>query len=462
MTKRNVRGGVALALLVGWGIGCREADGCENAPLVGISITDPSAEFFRAVGVLRTVVVDRTELTNFTSDPNGTEHTVGFFADTPGTSFDARTQEVFVLDLDYASPILNPEPEINHGVFPDVHYAWVPFGTELTYPIQTGNPGFMWSTSHVVRNERGLCRISVPWSDIHAPLADGFLQGAINEPSLNKAKRFNDLLQASFRSTRQINEMGFGWQGTYEFCGFEKIGSVNSPTFCAQFEQATSVSIRPSATGLVELESLGTVFPASSGTVLVLNQVKPRLIDAIRETAIPTIEANINNQLQFNIPLTFCDPNASLSAQQDECASNVVAPNAEGVSVLGELLQETVINEIPGYFGPGAEEIAAATLAESFSCAPRQTGGGICQYHPFVNEVVVRPEGFELVVSYANLDTTTNTELLYLYGVALPLVAPTLGLDAAAVPLVCNSPNPEQGFVGTLPTFSMPPAELND
>jgi len=394
--------------------GC--ASGCESDvyPLGSIALTSPSGTSAHVVDNNHTFALPHRDLSPPSADSPGSTHTLSF----THPSGETPRQEVIGFDLDYSEPILaGPQPTTDY-VPAHVAFVSVPAGTSSTYTFDSA------PTAHVIRYWHGRCAATTPWGAIFDPLSDGVFKGIVDgakeNPLVTSIERNYDVFQPHFIGAYATIAHGFSFEASYNF-------NSGYFSFTYYMNPAYELHIRPE-------DGLLTVVSVHQGVV----PSQPALQDALANTVPEQLARTINEGLTFSlrnpaIP-TPCDPNASVSAQQERCFS-------EGIGTVDDPGYLFTIFELgfksAGFDGDtaqwAAKEMMEGLEAKNFSCVASD-GVNSCAIHPVVERINVLPDELEFV--FVAEDDPYQKVFFYQN---LPTVVEAL-LPGTTVPQFCYQP----------------------
>jgi hypothetical protein len=408
--------------LVGICVGCNSGSG--SYPLANITLSSPSGTAGNVASGNGTFAYSRLFLAPPVNDAPGTVQTLSFDSE-PGY------QDVLAFDVDWASPLLNPDPSIDFVPIP-AGVIGVRDGTSKSYALP-------FSTQHLVRIWRGTCRGSAAWADVFAKVSNEWLSGL---QGLGSAAREYEAFSPQFIGAEDHIEHGFAWEGTYDLALF---------TF--NINPAFSFSVADD-TGLMRVTPLHTGFVGVAGKPFGDPQAFKDGVESTLKADVPQgIEKAVHDQARIVLntdqaAIIVCDPSQALATRQKECFGEWVGTAGLALSLTTTLFKKGLA-ATPGFTDSTAETFAevmtSALETRNFDCVqddPTKTTGH-CELHPVFERVNTLPTKFEFVLagdSFSPNDLEFRKQVLYTY---IPDVAKSLVPDAP-VPTFCEAP-------GTIP-----------
>lgn len=432
--------GISFLALMGIAGGVLPA--CESKtdpnPLGEIVLHGKNDVVTKVVGSNHTVAFGAFDLGTIPFDPAGTQDTLSFVPTSPSASY---RQEVIAFDMDLSSPILTPEPLVDYAPFPFNTFS-VPANTKRKYTF----PGSS-TTAHLIRYWHGLCAARQPWEPIFDQISDGLIDqiaaGAMAVGLVTSATRDSDTFQVMLSSEGTEIRHGFMFEAQYH------VGIGPIPWNSFTMNPAYVISERASD-GLVSVTNIRrAIIPLDSNT--------QAIDDGLKDDLGPTVERAIAAQMTVPLTNSFlplpCNPNATITKQQETCSSAIV----DGGSLsLGFLLFSKALA------AAGMTATTAATTAMSmmgglvpknFSCPTPSAGATAqCAFHPIVKRANVLPDGLELVFASDIPATQLEKDEQTLY-LNLPAVVENLQPGAGASVAFCNQPMNLPNAPVVVPTF---------
>jgi hypothetical protein len=430
------------AFMLGGGA-CDDEEGCSVDPLGEIRISNGSEQVVHAIGSFHTVAFGTDRLESLIYDTSGT-HQVDFYLN-DGKD---HNQELMVFDLWWDEPIVAFNPLAHYYPLHNVHYKTVPAGNTLSYGLGAS----MYGTGHVIRQHRGLCRISVPWQEIFGLLSDEFLSSLAAEEDIDIAERLGENMQASYVGRNTDIRHGFTWEGLYNL----KVKGVWHVDLW--LNAGYSLKVRE-ADGLVSVANLHARTDAFDGMMGATGKIEPKVRAALQTRVPEAIEQAMTERANVAIPFsqnscTLADP---IESQQGSCYDATVN-SGTAFSLFVTVLTDAGLAEDGWDVEYIAEMMVSGLQAKNFSCIDYPSSTGMCAFHPVVQTVNIRPNELELVVSGGSSSIATEQQLLWLYAVGVPLLIDQL--NSGDIDTVTCSEPPSSPGAGTLPLFPQPPKTL--
>ncbi|MBI4954438.1 MAG: hypothetical protein HY908_20605 [Myxococcales bacterium] len=363
---------------------------------------------------------------------DGAEQTLSF---TPGFPAQDPRQEAIAFDLDWAAPVVNPDPNLDNVYYVPVEndFASVPMGSteQYTFPAP-------YKTAHIVRYWHGQCAVRTPWSEVFDPISSTlfaeFATGVDDSVcEATAAWRDWDRFAPSFIGHGLDIRHGFSFEAHYTVTGIGGVfGGVDIGIY---MNPAYVFHVRP-GDGLVELENV------RQGVISIANT---SALQAALSTTLPaTVAKNIEDEATFLPPIhTPCTPGPGA---QDGCYQEVVASG---------LLHDFFRPALVGTYGEDEAEVLATRMTaavekRNFNCVPVDptSENTVCGFHPIFEAINVLPDVLEFVVAPEPL-TRCSWDTYLLYSL-LPTVIDYFGGDGSAVDF-CHGPASRAD--GTVPVW---------
>jgi hypothetical protein len=438
---------VAGAFAIGGGVSCDETDneGCSVDPAGEITLSNGTSTEVYTVGQYHTFALAYGTLQPVSSDTSGT-HTVSF------EHFDSgdHNMELLVFDVDWADVIVNGyDPLAHYFPYPGAHYKTVPGGTSINYSVGGSN---WYGTWHIIRQNRGLCRISLPWASLFSEMSTEFLNALIARPEVTQTAREFEHMQASYVGENVNLHHGFTWEGNYYVEG-------NVLDFSAMVWLNAGFGFYPrESDGLVDVETLAVRTYGYDGNITVVKGVADAMKAAVRNIAADQIEQALEDLANIPVPIGSCQVSDPLSTQQSDCYEAMMQ-DVDGKTVAYgfflQLMDDAEYDDNGWDIEYLAEKMSDALDPRNFACVQTNYGDS-CAVHPIIQNINVRPTTLEFVVASDTQDYATKTELLFLYGLGLPLLMEMVGAgDPDDVSIKCVPPSATPSS-GTLPIFQQP------
>lgn len=434
-------------------------------PFENIILTSPNGVSGNVASGNVTLAYSRGELAPPSLDPPGTQQLLEFFPAFPGNN---PRQDVVAFPLDWSSPILNPDPQIDYVPI-QTQFINVVAGYGYYYTFNGTASTTAAPTSHIIRFWHGECSVRQAWPDIFDLVSQGLYDGiregteqqvfkifghTFGTPVLN---RTYDTFAPMFIGYVDDIQHGFTLEGLYDAT------LLGSRLYSAKINPAYTLKANPD-TGLVDIVTVhqGVV---SIGNFLGFGNPKDALTAALKDTLPAQLMKAFNDKLTVELkaaPIdSACDPAASTADQQQECFDLVVS----GTPLTGPMQQLFAAGLKATGVSPQAADALASSMAQgvkphNFLCKENldglgnPDGSGNCTFHPFVKRLNVLPQDVELVlareVTNPAIDQDGNNELLLIR--YLPQVARGLVPDSAPIPIDCDKPLQSNFDVTTLTT----------
>jgi hypothetical protein len=335
----------------------------------------------------------------------------------------AARQELIAFDMDYGSPLSQPDPRVDY----------VPYAPSFVSLKEGGKKAFTlpYGTHHLVRYWHGACAAQLPWPDlfdqISAGLFDKIVEAAKADGKATSVTRGYDSFSPHFVSRATHIHHGFELEAEYTFGA-----SLGSATFT--MNPAYEIHERD-LDGLVRVDAIQQRLEPAN--LAIQEGLATQLPAAIEDT----IAAGLTFPLTNPVFDFGCDPKASVEKQQQACFE-AVASAGDG-SPAHFIFQHAL--EAAGYGGGFPDAYATLMVGQlsprNFSCPmPDADAEAQCAFHPIIRRVNVLPDVMELVFARDTGvpgDGAAEEKIFY---TLLPDVLKGLGVKGAEQLAFCDKP----------------------